>query len=256
MNDIRVLIVDDESLARKRLRALLRAEPGITIVGEASDGASAIDLIERQGPDLVLLDVQMPNLTGMDVIATVGIDRMPAVIFATGYDEFALRAFEVYAVDYLLKPISAERLSAAIARARQWIGKKGGQVPEQLLTSLTSPDADSGARGYRERITVRHGTKYTLVRVAEINFIEADDNNVLLRTTHGVVPMRSTMREIETMLDPQRFIRIHRSIILNVDRVTGIESWGMGEFLFVLADGTKLGSSRRYRTAIQHAFGC
>ncbi|HEX8209851.1 MAG TPA: LytTR family DNA-binding domain-containing protein [Longimicrobium sp.] len=255
MDEFRVLIVDDESLARERLRVLLESEPGITVVGEACDGASAIELIECTQPDLVLLDVQMPNCSGIDVITTVGADRMPAVIFATAFDEYAMKAFEVHAIDYLLKPISAERLSAAVTRARQWIGKpRGQQISEQVLASLAEPAATT--RGYRERIAVRQGTRYTLVRVAEINSVEADNNNVLLRTNHGVYSMRSTMREMEDMLDPQRFIRIHRSIILNVDRVTGIESWGMGEFLFMLVDGSKLTSSRRYRTVIQQAFGC
>lgn len=253
--DVRALIVDDESLARERLRTLLGREPDVEVIGECGDGACAVEMIRSLSPDLVFLDVQMPVLGGFEVVSTIGADRMPPVIFATAHDEHALRAFDVHAVDYLLKPIGAERLRAALARIRRWIGEAHGTQLSRDLHPLLADVAVEGRR-FRDRIAVRSGTRYTLVKIEDVTWMEADDNNVRLHVGAAVHSMRSTLRDVEMMLDPQRFLRIHRSIIVAIDRVSGIESWGMGEFLLILSDGTKLTSSRTYRRSIQEVFGC
>ncbi|MEW5927245.1 MAG: LytTR family DNA-binding domain-containing protein [Gemmatimonadota bacterium] len=253
VHKIRVLIVDDEPLARERLRGLLAAERDVEVAGECADGDEAVAAIRECAPDLVFLDVQMPGTGGFEVIRAVGPERMPFVVFATAYDAFALRAFEVNALDYLLKPFDEERVRGALERARRSIAS-GGPVLDPgvlaLLRGLRAPDA------FAERLTVRTGTRYAVVSVAELDWIQAEDNYVRLHVGGASHLMRETMAAIERTLDPRRFVRVHRSTIVNVDRVRSIESWGLGEFLLVLRDGTKLQSSRGYRDRVRDAFGC
>ena len=247
-----VLIVDDEPLARERLRTLLSAEPDVELTDECADGEAAVEAIRRSAPDLVFLDVQMPGAGGFDVIRAVGPERMPHVVFATAHDEFALRAFDVAALDYLLKPFDEERVRVALGRARDRIADGGPRLDPAVLALL------EGARGgasYAERLTVRTGTRYAVVRVAAVDWIGAEDNYVRLHVGRESHLMRDTLAALERTLDPRRFVRIHRSTVVNVDRVRSIESWGVGEFLLVLQDGTKLQSSRGYRERVRDAFG-
>jgi two-component system, LytTR family, response regulator len=247
------LIVDDEALARERLRTLLAAHAEVRLVGECAGGEEAVEAIAAHAPDLVFLDVQMPGCGGFDVVAAVGPERMPAVVFATAYDEFALRAFDADAVDYLLKPIGAERLREALHRVRQRLAAGAPRLPPAFVAAL---EKLGSAPAYRDRFAVRVGERFNVVRTADIAWIEAADNYVKLHAAGSAHLLRSPLREVEAMLDPRRFLRIHRSIIVNVDRVRALTSWGLGEYLFELADGTRVSSSRRYRGPIRDAFGC
>lgn len=254
--EIRVLVADDEELARERIGALVAAEPGFRVVGECADGEAAVEAILRLGPDLVLLDVQMPGLDGLGVVREVGPARMPAVVFVTAYDQFALQAFDACAVDYVLKPIGPERFRTALGRARERVEARApaaGALPPEFVRWLE--EAQPGAR-YRERLTVRSGNRFRVVRVEEVRWMEAADNYVRLHAGKEQHLLRATMAEVEGMLDPRRFVRVHRSAIVNVDRVTTIEPWGQGEFLLVLDDATRITSSRGYRERIRTVFGC
>ena len=253
MRTIRTLIVDDEPLARERLRVLLSAEPDVELVGECADGDEAVAAIRASAPDLVFLDVQMPGTGGLDVIREVGPERMPFVVFATAYDEYAIRAFEVNALDYLLKPFDGDRMRTALDRARERIAADGVRLDPavlRLLHGLRSPAA------YPERLVVRTGTRYAVVRVADVDWMAAEDNYVRLHVGRESHLMRGTLTSLERTLDPRRFVRVHRSAMVNVDRVRSIESWGLGEYLLVLQDGTRVQSSRGYRDRVRDAFGC
>ncbi len=248
---MRTLIVDDDPLARQRLRTLLGEEADLEIVAECDGGEEAVSAIRALDPELVFLDVQMPDMDGFDVVAKIGSDRAPAIVFATAFDEFALRAFDANAIDYLLKPVSRERLKSTLVRLR---GRAPGPAAELPLPDLV---ASLGERGQpRERIAVRSGTRFVIIRTDEITWVEAANNYVRLHTDKQTHLYRASMAEAEAMLDPRKFLRIHRSIIINVDKVKTIEPWGLNEHLIVLADGTELTSSRRYRKQIRAAFGC
>ncbi len=250
---IRALVVDDEPLARERVRTLLEAEPDVEVVGECADGDEAVESIRSLAPDLVFLDVQMPGIDGLEVIRRIGAERMPAVVFATAYDEFALQAFEANALDYLLKPYETERFQDALERARRRLAaERGPRLDPRLLALL---DGIERPAEFRERFVVRIGNRFQLVKTGEIDWVEAEDNYVRLHVGKASHLLRETMAEMERQLDPRRFVRIHRSAIVNVDRIQTIESWGAGEFLFVLADGTKLTSTRRYRDRLRDVLG-
>ncbi|HEX8696884.1 MAG TPA: LytTR family DNA-binding domain-containing protein [Longimicrobium sp.] len=254
MTTIRTLIVDDEPLARERLRTLLEREDDVEVVGECGDGVEAVDSIVRLEPDLVFLDVQMPGVDGFEVIRRVGAARMPFVVFATAFDDFALQAFEANALDYLLKPFERERFRVSLERARRQLGQRGGaRVDPRFLEWLEG--LSQAAAEYRERFVVKTGNRFRVVRAADVDWIEAADNYVRLHLGKEQHLLRETMSELDRSLDPRRFVRIHRSTIVNVDRIHSIESWGAGEFLFVLADGTKLASSRGYRDRLRSVLG-
>jgi len=253
MRTLRTLIVDDESLARERLRSLLEMEEDVEIVGEAGGGAEAIELLDESEPDVVFLDIEMPHVDGFDVAAHIHPQPTPAIVFVTAYDSFALRAFEASAVDYLLKPVDAPRLRRALEKVRgraAWAGaRQDGGPLEALLESVNRRGAP------RDRVAVRTGGSYQIVRLADVVWIEADGKFIVLHTDGGAHRHRATMTEFAGLLDGREFIRIHRSAIVNVGRVTQLEPWGLGEFLFSLSNGKKIPSSRRYRKAIREAFG-
>ena len=234
---IRAILVDDEDLARHALRELLKSHPEIEIVAEACNGFEAVKAIAEHKPDLVFLDVQMPKLTGFDVLELIDRDRNLAVIFATAYDQYAMRAFEVHAVDYLLKPVGRERLYAALERALD-------RLPQNLPPA---PDLAAAARApqqFLERIVVKDGTRVTLIPVAKLDYAEAQDDYVAL-ATHGTKHLKQqTIASLEAGLDPSRFVRIHRSYIVNFERVARIEPYGKDSRLAILADGTRLPVSR------------
>jgi two-component system LytT family response regulator len=241
---LRVLLVDDEPPARRRLRALLRDEPGVEIVGECEDGEQAVDAVRRLTPDLLLLDVQMPGLDGFEVIEALGPARRPAVIFVTAYDEYALRAFEVHALDYLLKPFDRARLRDALAHARASIAPGAlGQRLEALLRDVTT------SRRAR-RLIVRSRGRVQFVPVEAIDWIESAGHYVTLHCGRETHLIRDTMTALEGRLDPDRFLRVHRSTFVNVDRIRELQPSFHGEFVVMLRDGTRLQCSRTYARRI------
>ena len=246
--NIRALIVDDEPLARQRLRDLLAGESGIEVVGECGDGGSAVVAIETQTPDLVFLDVQMPELDGFEVIESVGADRMPATLFVTAHDRHALKAFEVHAIDYLLKPFDRKRFHEALERARIWVGRS--QEGPARMASLLQDVQDS--RAPMERILVRSGDHHLLLKTSDIQWIEAEDNYVRLHVEGTSYLVRQTMGRMLERLDPARFKRIHRSSIVNLDCVKELRPWFHGDYMVLLSDGTKLTMPRTYREQIVH----
>jgi two-component system, LytTR family, response regulator len=234
-SQLRALLIDDEDLARHALRELLKPHPEVTVVAECANGFEALKAAAEHQPDLVFLDVQMPKLTGFDVLELL--EPQPAVIFVTAYDEFAMKAFEVHAVDYLLKPVGRERFEAALERAKSRIGEKLPPAPE--LTAAARPPQQ-----FLERLVVKDGTRVTLIPVAKLDYIEAQDDYVAL-ATHGAKHLKhQTIASVEAGLDPARFVRVHRSYIVNFERVVRIEPYGKDSRLAILADGTRLPVSR------------
>jgi two-component system, LytTR family, response regulator len=237
---LRVVIVDDEPLARRRLKALLKAEPSVEVVGESEDGESALEAIRRLRPDLVFLDVQMPGLDGFDVIELLEPDACPAVIFVTAYDQYAMRAFDVHAADYLLKPFERGRLRKALARASALAGS--ADTPKRLHALVDTVRAHQPLR----RFLVKTPGRVYAVRVDDVESMEAAGHYVELRTPNGAHLVRESMATLERRLDPARFVRIHRSTIVNVDKVIELRPAFHGEFEVVLAGGRRLRCSRTY----------
>ncbi len=240
---MRVLIVDDEPLARERIRTLLSAEPDIEIVGEANDGASAISAIRKLSPGLVFLDVQMPEMDGFAVLEQLGLASMPAVIFVTAFDHYAIKAFEVSALDYLLKPFDRERFSKAVERAR--CGSDIGARVRAVLEKWKERPK------FADRIVVRSGGRVFFLRVEELDWIEAAGNYVRLHSGDEEHLYRETMSRLETILDPARFARIHRSAIVNIDRVKELHPLFRGDYEVVLRNGRKLTLHRSFRARLQ-----
>ncbi len=247
---IRTLIVDDEPLARERVRSLAADQPGLEVVGEASDGNQAVEAILGLQPDLVFLDVQMPGRTGFEVIQEVGADRMPAVVFVTAYDQYALKAFEVHAVDYLLKPFDRERFEAAVDRARKHFeAADGGALKTQLMQLVR--DLQPAAPAKQDRLVVKSGGRLFFLRTDEIDWIEAAGNYVRIHVGKDAHLLRETMNSIEGRLDQKMFLRIHRSRMVNMERVKELHPWFNGDYAVILRDGTKLMLSRGYRERLQ-----
>lgn len=232
---IGVLIVDDEELARQILRELLQAHPEVRVLAECANGFEAVKAIAEHKPELIFLDVQMPKLTGFDVLELIDTDV--AVIFVTAYDQYAMRAFEVHAVDYLLKPVGRERFEEALKRASDRIGEK--MPPAQQLAAAARPPQQ-----FLERLVVKDGTRVTLVPVAKLDYVEAQDDYVALASQGKKHLKQQTIASVEAGLDPARFVRIHRSYIVNFERVTRIEPYGKDTRLAILTDGTRLPVSR------------
>jgi len=246
MTTCRVLIVDDEPLARVSVRTLLAREPDIAIVGECADGASAVDAIRAERPDLVFLDVQMPGLDGFGVIREIGPDRMPVTVFVTAFDTFAVRAFETRAIDYLVKPFSDERFAATLARAREL---RFAQQLAQLLADRVAAGA------YTSHLLVPTGTRTTVVPVETIDWIGADDYYAVLHVGLRTHLLRQTLTVLATELDPKRFVRVHRSAIVNLRFVRALEKTRDGGTALVLADGATVPVSRTGRERLGAAFG-
>ena len=245
MRKLRVIIVDDEPLARERLRRLLASEPEVEIVAECGDGASAVDAVREQLPDLLLLDIQMPGMNGFEVLRALRSERMPAVIFVTAHDKHAVQAFEARALDYLLKPTSRRRLSDALARVRERIGAAGEvSVPQSLLDLIAERyDAASRVRRY----PVRTGERTTFVSIDEIDWVEAAGNYVILHAGKQNHILRETMNALEGELPATRFLRVSRSAIVNLQRVKELQSVTPGEHLAILAEGTRIPITRSLR---------
>jgi len=241
---IRVLIVDDEPLARRGIRLQLEQQPGFEIVGECGNGLEAVTAIQDRAPDLVFLDVQMPEMDGFQVIEAVGIEQMPAVVFVTAYDAYAIRAFDVHAVDYLLKPFDRERFLQALDHARsQLLG-----VPRNLGAQLRALLHEHlGGRKHLERLVVRSGGRIFFLDVATVDWIEAADNYAELHVGKQSHLVRHTLASLEARLDPEHFVRIRHSTIVNVRKVKELRPSSSGEYDVVLQSGAVLESSRRYR---------
>jgi two-component system LytT family response regulator len=238
--------VDDEPLARRRLEALLQDEPDVEVVGEAEDGPSAVAAIRKHSPDLVLLDVQMPGMSGFDVIAELGPERCPAVVFATAHDRYALRAFEVHALDYLLKPFDRRRLRQALSRAR-----RDAADPAELGRRLLALVSEARGGAPLKRLTVKSRGRIYFVRADEIDWIEAAGHYLTLHVGQQTHLLRDTIKRLGSRLDPSRFVRVHRGTIVNVDRVRELLPSFHGEYVIVLRDGTRIESSRGYSGRLQ-----
>jgi two-component system LytT family response regulator len=247
---LRVLIVDDEPLARERIRNLLTDDPEVEIVGEAADGSSAVDAILRLQPELVFLDVQMPEMDGFAVLeALEALDpsRVPAVVFVTAFDRYALRAFEVVALDYLLKPFDEARFRAALGRARLQIRSRETAELGRKLGGLL----EALGRKHAKRLAIKDAGRVTFMSTGEIRWIEAQGNYVRLHGDGESRMLRRTMKAIGDRLDPARFVRIHRSIIVNLDHVRELQPLFHGEYRVVLRDGTELTSNRSFKDSLQ-----
>ncbi|MCU1246130.1 MAG: LytTr DNA-binding region [Acidobacteria bacterium] len=240
---LRVLIADDEPLARARLRRLLADEEEVTVVAECADGASAAATIRRLRPDVVLLDIEMPELDGFDVLDDLADGRRPAVIFVTAYDRHAIRAFEADALDYVLKPVEAARLRKALERARAHVEQ--GDVDAKLSTILAG--LHPGRTAPLERIVVRSKGKISFIRTVDVSYIEAAGNYARVHAGKETALVRETLVHLESRLDPSRFVRIHRSTIINIERVRELRPWFAGDSIVVMTDGTELTLSRTHR---------
>ncbi|MFZ0061974.1 MAG: LytTR family DNA-binding domain-containing protein [Pyrinomonadaceae bacterium] len=246
---LRTLIVDDEPLAREGVRMLLKHDPEVTAIHECADGQAAVNAIIETKPDLVFLDVQMPEMDGFEVLETVGVDRMPNTIFVTAYDKYALQAFEVHALDYLLKPYTNERFFRALERAKAQIKFGGDNNLNHQMSALLDYFKRSGDR--LERLVVKAAGRISFVDVEEIDWIEAADTYVRLHVRRESHLVRGTMSGLEARLDPHKFLRIHRSVIINLSRVKELQPLFHGEYVVTLQNGTQLTSGRSYRDKLQ-----
>ncbi len=253
MNAIRTLIVDDEPLARQGLRRLLDGDPEIEIVGECGDGIAAAEAIKAKRPDLLFLDVQMPEKNGFEVLESLNGSRMPVVIFVTAFDQYALRAFEVHALDYLLKPFEKERFEAALRRAKLELDQHDPEaVKSRMLTLLNDMKSD---KQYTDRLLVKTGGRVLFLRVEEIDWVEAQGNYLRLHRGMDAYLIRQTMSEMEAALDPRKFLRIHRSTIVNIERIKELRPMFHGDYGVVLYNGAKLTLSRNYRHKVPAYLG-
>ncbi|MGH7470015.1 MAG: LytR/AlgR family response regulator transcription factor [Longimicrobiales bacterium] len=252
-NPIRALIADDEPLARERIRDLLDAEHDIEVIAECADGRSAAQALRQHAPDLLFLDVQMPELDGFSVLEQADMPARLCVIFVTAFDEYALRAFNVHAVDYLLKPYDRDRFQVALRRARTLLaGQEQVDARNQLLTLLHELRAHAPTG---TRIPIKTNGRVIFLRPEQIDWLEAADNYVRVHAAADSYLVRDTLNEFEARLDPVRFARIHRSTIVNLDRVKELRPLFHGEYSVLLETGTRLTLSRRYRDRLQHRFG-
>jgi two-component system, LytTR family, response regulator len=249
MNSIRVLIVDDEPIARKGIRRLLDEAPDMEIVGECGAGAEAVSAIRKRSPDLVFLDVQMPELDGFGVLEEVGVEQGPEIIFVTAYDEYTIRAFDVHALDYLLKPVNPERFHKALSRARAQLQSKSFERLNSRLLALLENYRPEGRPAARFAVKTPQGA--LLVDADDVDWVEAAGNYVRLRVGAQAHLLSETISGMENRLDPRKFLRIHRSRIVNVERIKLLRPLFHGEYEIVLKDGTQLTSGRNYREQIR-----
>lgn len=245
---MRVVIADDEPPARRTLRVLARRDPDVAIVAECRNGAETIDAVREKKPDVLLLDVQMPGLDGFDVVELLG-EEAPVIIFITAYDQYAIRAFEVQAVDYLLKPFTDERFELSLSRVKEMLRTRGEGEERAKVARLTSAH-----RAYTQRFMVRSAGRILFLKAVEIDWIEAADYYARLHTNGASYLIRESMNELEKTLDPARFVRIHRSVIVNLDRVRELKPMLRGEHLVVMRDGRELRMSRGRRDELESRF--
>jgi two-component system LytT family response regulator len=245
---IRTLIVDDEPLSRELLRGMLAQEPDIDVIAEFADGREAVGGIRAGAPDLVFLDIQMPEQDGFGVLEALEGSPLPAVIFVTAYDRYAVKAFQVHALDYLLKPFDEERLADALRHARQRLTGPGRAETSRRLISMLEQMTASGR--YRDQLIIRGDGRSYFQPVREIEWVEASGKHVHVHAAGGTRSMRGTMIEVEQKLNPRRFLRISRSAIVNVDRIREIAPWFNGEYMITMKSGAEVPSTRGYRQAL------
>lgn len=251
---IRALIVDDEELARERVKRFLEGESDIAVIGECGDGLEAIEAICELDPDLVFLDIQLPELDGFGVLEHVGVDNLPAVIFVTAYDEYALRAFDFSALDYLLKPYNRERFSRALDRARGGLkanNSGANDLNQQLLTLLKHVKPE---HKHLERLMVKEGGRVFFLRTDDIDWVGAEGNYVRLKVGKETHLMRETMNRLASRLDPDKFLRIHRSTLVHIERIKELHPMFGGDYSVILHDNTELTLSRTYRDKVLRSF--
>jgi two-component system LytT family response regulator len=263
LDKIRTVIVDDEPLARRNLRVLLEKDSEIEIVDECRNGREAVKAINTLSPDLIFLDIQMPELDGFDVLGRVDPQQIQAIIFVTAFDQYALKAFEVHALDYLLKPFDDERFAFALRRAKSQIeAREINRVSKRLLALLEERESQrqsassigensTGERTYLTRLMIKASGRVVLLKVEEIDFIEADGNYAKLHVGRKAHLLRQKMHDLEVRLDPAKFVRIHRSVIVNLDRIKELHPHFNGDYIVVLEDGRQLRLSRTRRENLE-----
>jgi two-component system, LytTR family, response regulator len=249
---MRALIVDDESLARTALSRLLKSDRDISVIGQCGDGEAAVHAIRQMEPDIVFLDVQMPEMNGFQVVEAIGVEQMPVTIFVTAFDRYAIQAFDANAADYLLKPFAPDRLSRALARARdRYQGRQGTESAERLFSLLQSRFPTD----YTQRLTVTSAGRIIFVSVADIDWIEAEGNYARLHVGRRTFDVRETLQSLMEKLDPREFIRIHRSTIVNMRRIREVQPWFQGSHIVLLQSGEELRMSRYQRDAVDRLLG-
>jgi two-component system, LytTR family, response regulator len=250
---VRTLIVDDEPLGRERIRTLLREDPDVEVIGECSDGRQAVAAIERLKPDLFFLDVQMPEMDGFAVLDAIAGKHMPAIIFVTAYDRYAVQAFEVHALDYLLKSFDRERFHNAVERAKGEIRRlREGALNERLAGLLEEMES---RKSRLTRVVIKSGGRIFFLPVEEIDWVEAADNYVRIHARRESHLVRETLQSLEGRLDSRKFLRIHRSTIVNLDRIRELQPLFHGDYAVHLQDGTELTLSRNYRQKLGEPLG-
>jgi two-component system, LytTR family, response regulator len=250
---IRTLIVDDESLARERIRDMLASDREIDIVGECANGHEAVEAMQHHSPDLVFLDVEMPGIDGFAVLEALPPDQLPTVIFVTAYDQYAVRAFDVYALDYLLKPFDQERFDKALRRAKAQISSEHNEnLGQRILSAL---EEIKTRPVHLERLVIKMNGHVFFVKADEIDWLEAEGNYVRLHAGKESYLLRDTISALESQLDPKKFIRVHRSAIVNIDRITELQPWFHGEYRIILREGVELTLSRTYREKLHELLG-
>ena len=250
---IRALVVDDEPLAREMIREMLATDAEVEVVGECANGREAIEAIKASTPDLVFLDVQMPELGGFEVLESLDPNTTPYVIFVTAYDQYAVRAFEVHALDYLLKPFDRERFEVAWQRAKAQIKLDRTSRRDQDIIALLE-ELKAGPR-YLERLVIKNGGRVFFMHVQDIYCIEAEGNYVRVYDNQKGYLLRETISSLEEQLDPKQFLRIHRSAIVKIDRIKEMQPWFHGEYRIIMENGKQLALSRNYRANLQEAVG-
>jgi two-component system, LytTR family, response regulator len=264
---IRALIVDDESLAREALLVMLNDDPGIEVIAECRNGKEAVTAIREQSPDVVFLDIQMPEMDGFQVVEAVGATRMPVTIFVTAYDKHALRAFEAHALDYLLKPFDHERFNSALQRAKTFLRQqKLGEISESLFAMLQdlklktgeSPSETDNRNPQRaahkepiDRVVIKSGGRIYFLKIEEIDWVEGAGDYLSLHSGDQTHLIRETMGNFHAKLDAQKFLRIHRSTLVNIERIKDIQPLFKGDYIITLTSGIRLKASRGYRRELQ-----
>jgi two-component system LytT family response regulator len=253
---VRALIVDDEPLARRTIKDLLAGDPDIEIVGECSTGLEAVNFINKRPPDLLFLDIQMPGMNGFETLAKIDYERIPAIIFVTAFDQYALKAFEVHALDYLLKPFNDKRFEETLRKAKAHIELREINNLSQSLLNLLADHAGKETlevkrKSFLTRFMIRAGGRVVFVEASDVDWVSADDYYVKLHVSGKSHLLRVSMNELEEKLDPKRFLRIHRSTIINFDRVKELHQNPNGEYVVVLKNGTELKLSRSRRECLE-----
>jgi two-component system LytT family response regulator len=249
---IRVLLVDDEPLARDMLREMLQGDSDVEIVGESCNGHEALEAIRDQKPDLIFLDVQMPEMGGFELLSSLSGEKIPYVIFVTAYDQYAVRAFEVQALDYLLKPFDQERFDLSWERAKKQLQRDRNGMDQRILTLLEELKAE---KKYLERLVIKAAGRIYFLETKDIDWIEAEGNYVSVHSARKSHLLRETISSLESQLDPKKFVRIHRSSIVRLDFIQEMQPWFHGEYRVILNDGTQLTLSRNHREKLQEALG-